>query len=198
MVIGRLERVAVLLLLADEGPLLVELDLARPRGKSHELVMSVMGVLPGDAGQSDDGVAMDADEASGGADAAALVEVLEHRVGLLLGQMAAVERRAFAFGEAGPTGVAVELSELLVLAVEAADREVAEVAPAVEHTVGILAAEAGEVVHEEHGLAVMGRDGAESRHTSYAQSLTNVQLAWDTTPSPRRRRIRYKHIFWWV
>src|SRR5512143_4090381 len=100
--------------------------------------MSVVGVLPGGAGQSDDGVAMDTDQSSGGADAAALVEVLEHRVGLLLGQMAAVERRAFAFGEAGPAGVAVELPELLVLAVVAADREVADVAPAVERTVGML------------------------------------------------------------
>jgi hypothetical protein len=110
--------------------------------------MSVVGVLPGGAGQSDDGVAMDADESSGGADAAALVEVLEHRVGLLLGEMAAVERRAFAFGEAGPAGIAVELPELLVLAVATTDREVAGIASAVCHTVGILAAEAGEVVHE--------------------------------------------------
>ena len=106
-----------------------------------------MGVLSGGAGQSDDGVAVDADEAAGGADAAALVEVFEHRVGLFFGQMAAVERCAFALGEAGPTGVAVELSELLVLAESAADREVAGVAPAVERTVGVLAAEAGEVVH---------------------------------------------------
>src|SRR5438874_2209053 len=101
---------------------------------------------------------MDTEESSGGADAAALVEVLEHGVGLFLGQMAAVERRAFAFGEAGPAGVAVELSELLVLAVVAADREVAEAAPAGEGTVGILAAEAVEFVHEAQGLAGMGRD----------------------------------------
>ena len=91
---------------------------------------------------------MDADEPSGLADAAALVEVLEDREGLLLGEMAAVQRRALALGEAGPAGVAVELAELLVLAVAAADREVAGVAPAVERTVGILAAEACEVVHQ--------------------------------------------------
>jgi hypothetical protein len=104
-------------------------------------------MLSGEAGQSDDGVAMDADESSGGADAAALVEMVEHRVGLLLGQMAAVERRALAFGGAGPAGVAVELSELLVLAESAADREVAGVASPVERTVRVLAAEAREVVH---------------------------------------------------
>ncbi|MGZ5996588.1 MAG: hypothetical protein ACXWN0_13055, partial [Isosphaeraceae bacterium] len=85
--------------------------------------MSAVGVLAGGAGQADDGVTMDADQPSGGSDAAALVEVLEHGVSLLLGQMAAVERRAFALGEAGPAGVAVELSELLVFAVAAADRE---------------------------------------------------------------------------
>jgi len=115
-------------------------------------------MLSGGAGQSDDGVAMDTDQSSGGADSAALVQVLEDRVGLLLGQMAAVERCAFAFGEAGPAGVAVELSELLVLAVVAADRQVSGVAPAVEPAVGILAAEAGEVVHEAQGLAVRGQN----------------------------------------
>jgi hypothetical protein len=104
-------------------------------------------MFSGGAGQSDDGVAVDADEPSGGADAAALVEVFEDGVGLLLGEVAAVERRAFALGEAGPAGVAVELPELLVLAESAADREVAGVALTVERTAGILAAEAGEVVH---------------------------------------------------
>ena len=109
--------------------------------------MSVVGVLPGGTGESDDGVAVDADESPGEADATALAEVIEHRVGLLLGQVAAVERRALPFGEAGAAGVAVELSELLVLAEAAADREVAGVTSAIERAVGVLAAEAGEVVH---------------------------------------------------
>jgi hypothetical protein len=90
-------------------------------GKSYELIMSVVGRLSGDASQSDDCVTMNADEPSGGADAAVLVEVLEDGVGPLLGQMAAVERRALAFGEPGPAGVAVELAEPLLLAVVAAD-----------------------------------------------------------------------------
>ena len=109
--------------------------------------MSVVGVLPGGAGESDDGVAVDADEAPGGSHAAPLVEVFEHREGLLFGQVAAVERGALALGEAGAAGVAVELPELLVLAESAADREVIGVALAEERTVVILAAEAGEVVH---------------------------------------------------
>jgi hypothetical protein len=120
--------------------------------------MSVAGVLPGGAGESDDGVAMDADESSGGTDAAALVQVLKHGVGLFLGQMAAVERCALAFGEAGAAAVAVELSELLVLAEAAADREVAGLTLAVEGTVRILAAEAREVVHGVGWLGMPGRD----------------------------------------
>ena len=104
-------------------------------------------MFSGGAGQSDDGIAVDADEPPGGADAASLVEVIEDGVGLLLGEVAAVEGRALALGEAGPAGVAVELPELPVLAEAAADREVTGVALTVEPTDGIPAAEAGEVVH---------------------------------------------------
>ena len=45
-------------------------------GKSHELVMSVVGMLSDHAGQASDGVGIDADQASGGADTTALIEVL--------------------------------------------------------------------------------------------------------------------------
>jgi hypothetical protein len=52
--------------------------------------MSVVGVLARGTGEPDDGVAVDADEPPGGADAAALVEMLEDRECLLFGQVAAV------------------------------------------------------------------------------------------------------------
>ena len=107
-----------------------------------------MGVLSGGTGHPHHGVARDTDEASGLADAVALGQVLQDRDGGRLGEVGAVERRAFALRETGPAGVAVELAELLVLAVAAADREVAGVASAGERTVGILAAEACEVVPE--------------------------------------------------
>jgi hypothetical protein len=66
-------------------------------------------MLSGDAGQSADGVGIDADQAPGGSDAAALVEVLEHGEGLLLGEMAVEQDCALALGEAVFAGVAVEL-----------------------------------------------------------------------------------------
>src|SRR5262249_3780019 len=75
-------------------------------GQSHELGVSVGGVLTGGTGQADDGVSMDTDEPAGGTEAAALVEVFAHGVGLLLGQMAAVEGRPLALGEAGAAAVA--------------------------------------------------------------------------------------------
>jgi hypothetical protein len=109
--------------------------------------MSVVGVSSGGAGQSYDGVAMDADEAPGLSDAVAFGQVFQDRDGSLLREVAAIQRRALALGEAGAAGIAVELAELLVLAESAADREVPGVALTVERTVGILAAEAGEVVH---------------------------------------------------
>jgi len=110
--------------------------------------MSVVGVVAGGACQPDDGVAMDADEAAGLADAVALGQMLQDRDGGRFGEVTAVQRRALALGETDPAGVAVELAELLVLAVAAADREVAGVASARERAVGILAAEARKIVHE--------------------------------------------------
>jgi hypothetical protein len=120
--------------------------------------MSVVGVLPGGAGEADDGIAVDADEAPGLADAVALGQVLQDRDGGLLGEVAAIQRRALALREAGAAGVAVELPELLVLAESAADRVVAGVALAVERAVRILAAEAGEVVHGLGGPGGSGLD----------------------------------------
>jgi hypothetical protein len=101
---------------------------------------------------------MDADEPPGLPDAVALVQVLQDGDGGRLGELAAVQGRALAFGEAGAAAVAVELAELVVLAVAAADGEVAGVTGAVELAVGILAAKAREVVHEESGSETTRRD----------------------------------------
>jgi hypothetical protein len=101
----------------------------------------------GEAGQSDDGVGIDADQASGGSDAAALVEVLEHGEGLLLGEMGVEQGRALALGEAVLARLAVEQADVVLLAIAGADGEIAGVAAGVEGALGVLAAEAREVVH---------------------------------------------------
>jgi len=111
--------------------------------------MSVVGVVADGAGQSDDGVAMDADEASGLSDAAALVEVLEDGEGLVLGHAAVEQRGALAFGEAGLARLTVQQPDGVVLAVAVADGEISVVALPVGRAVGILATEAGEVIHSE-------------------------------------------------
>jgi hypothetical protein len=110
----------------------------------------------GDLRQAGDGVAVDVDEASGLSDAAALGEVLEHRAGLGVGQVGMEQGRALALGEAAFAGVAVEQADVVVLAVASADGEVACVASAVEAAIGLLAAEASEVVH---GLGERRRQG---------------------------------------
>jgi hypothetical protein len=115
-------------------------------------------MLSGDAGQSDDGVAIDADQSSGGSDAAALVEVLEHGEGLLLGEMAVGQGRALALGEAALAGAAVEQADVVLLAVARADGEIARVAPGVEGALGVLAAEAREVVHAGDRSGSRGAD----------------------------------------
>ena len=83
--------------------------------------MSVAGVLPGQFRQADDRITVDVDEASGLPDAAAFGEVVEDGTRFLVGEVGVEQRRPLALGEAGPAGVAVELSELLVLAESATD-----------------------------------------------------------------------------
>ena len=115
-------------------------------------------MLSGDAGQSDDGVGIDADQASCGPDATTLVEVLEYGEGLLLGEVAVEEGRALALGEAVLAGLAVEEADVVELAVAGADREVAGIASAVEGAVSVLATEAGEIVHGARGPGGPGRE----------------------------------------
>ena len=109
--------------------------------------MSVVGVVASGSGQADDGVAMDTDEAAGLSDAVAFGEVIEHRMGRLVGEAAVEQWRALALGEAGLAGVAIEQANVIPLAVAVADGEVTGPSLAVEGAIGILATEAGEIVH---------------------------------------------------
>ena len=111
--------------------------------------MGVVGMFTGGAGESHDGIAMDAHEPFGLADAAALAQVGQHGVGLVVGEPAVEQRRALALGEAGLAGLAVEQSDVVVLAVAVTDREVPGAAPPVQRAVAVMAAETREVVHED-------------------------------------------------
>jgi hypothetical protein len=121
--------------------------------------MSVAGVCAGQFRQAGDGIAVDLDQASGLSDAAALGEVLEHGARLLVGEVGMEQGRALALGEAILAGLAVEQTDVVVLAVAGADGEVSGVASAVGGAIGILAAEACEVVHGSKTPGGPGRVG---------------------------------------
>jgi hypothetical protein len=104
-------------------------------------------MIAGQSPQPHDGIAMDADESLGLADAVALDQVLEDRDGHRRGQARSGQGSALALGESRTAGVAVEQADVALLAVSVADGEVAGVAPAVERAGGIQAAEARQVIH---------------------------------------------------
>jgi hypothetical protein len=118
-----------------------------PGGKGHELVVELPGVLAGGPGQPPDGVLIDARQACGLAGAAAVGEASQGGQQLATRQAGAEQRRALAFGEAVLAGAAVEQAVLLGDAVAGTDGQVVLAAPAVQGAVGVLAAEAAEVVH---------------------------------------------------
>jgi hypothetical protein len=92
------------------------------------LVMSVVGVIAGQAGQADDGVAMDTDQACGGADATSLLEMAEDRHDLVVGELGAEEDGPFVLGEGVLAGVAEEEPVSALLSETVVDREVSGIA----------------------------------------------------------------------
>ena len=108
-VIGRVGGIAMLLLLGDEGPLLIELDLARPGGESPATSsVPVAGVRAGKATQPAHGVAIGPAEAPGLAGAAPLGDVFRDREGLLGREPEVEAGRALSLGEAGLSGTLAE------------------------------------------------------------------------------------------
>jgi hypothetical protein len=116
-------------------------------GKSHEFVVGLSGVVAGLEGVANDGVLIDAGQASGLADAAAVLEVLEDGEGLVVGQSCAEQGGAFTLGEALLAGAAGEHAALAG-AVAEGHAEIVLAAPTVVRALGILAAEQIKVFHE--------------------------------------------------
>jgi hypothetical protein len=115
-------------------------------GTGHEFVVQLLGVGTGQAAEAGDGGAVDAGEPAGLADAAAIGDVGQDRLGLVRGQAAVEQGRALALGEAGLARAAVEQAAL-VRAVAGADGQIAVAAFPVVRTLGCQAAEAIKVVH---------------------------------------------------
>src|SRR5262249_6626620 len=155
--------------------------------------MSLVGLSTGGAGPADDGVAMDADEAAGWADAMALGPVFQDRDGGRFGEMAAIQGRAFALGEARAAGVAVEEPELVALAVVAAHREVADMALAIPGTVGVLAAEACEVVPGAKGPGA--RERVANRGGMGEPGLRLRSIPWNRSICLGHHRKMNRHLF---
>ena len=109
--------------------------------------MELRGVFAGPQAVADDGVLIDADEAAGLADAAALGEVVQDGDGLVLAQAGAEQGGAFPLGEAGLTGAAGE-QPVVRRGRSGSRREVVAAALAEGRAGGVVAAEAAEVVHE--------------------------------------------------
>ena len=110
--------------------------------------MGLLGVPPGQQGQSGDRVLVDPDQAGGLADTAPLGQVLQDRQDLVVGELGVEERRPLELREAGLADPAVEqpvpgLPEVID------DEDVVPVPPAIGIAVGVLAAETSEVVRTQ-------------------------------------------------
>jgi hypothetical protein len=91
---------------------------------------------------------VDTDEPAGRSGAVPFAQVVEHRAGLVLGEVGIEQRGALTLGEAVFAGPAIEQTDVVLLAEAAAGGEVPGIAAAVESAVGVLAAKACEVVHK--------------------------------------------------
>jgi hypothetical protein len=118
-------------------------------GKGHQLVVGGLRVDAGLACQPGDGVLVDAHQPGGLADAAAVGEVSEDGQDFVVGEFGIEQRCALELGEAGLAGAAVEQA-MSGPGEVSDDEEVVLAASAVEVAVGILAAEAVEVVRGGH------------------------------------------------
>ena len=116
---------------------------------------------------ADDGILVDADQASGFTYATSFVDVVENGDHCLVGQLGSEEGRALAFREPGLAGRAAEHASRIIWPVAIAHAEVADAAFAEVAALGFLAAEFREVVHGMPSVAGTGE--------SYRDNLSSTQ-----------------------
>jgi hypothetical protein len=114
-------------------------------GKSHDLVVGVLGVLTGQECQPGDGVLADPHQPGGLSGATAVVEMLQDPGDFVVVELGVEVRRPLELGEPGLAGLAIQ-EAVVIFAVVAADREVAGAAAAVLRAVRVLTAMQREVV----------------------------------------------------
>jgi hypothetical protein len=111
-------------------------------GNRHEFVVSVAGVLAGDPAVARDRVGGDPAEPPGLPHAAALGDVLQHRLNLVRREPSVEQRGALALGEASLAGAAAEHPPCLPRAVAVGYGQVSGPSLAVIGAPGIQAKEA--------------------------------------------------------
>jgi hypothetical protein len=109
--------------------------------------VQVTGVFTGALAQAADRVAVHLAESAGLADPASLGAVLQDRLGLFRRQPGIEQGRPLPLGEAGLAGAAAEHTSLLVGTIATGHSQISGPPLAMLGALGILAAEAREVVH---------------------------------------------------
>jgi hypothetical protein len=116
-------------------------------GKSHEVVVEVLGVPTGLEGEADDRVLVHSRQAAGLADANPFLEVGQDRDGLVVGQAAVEQGSALAVAEAVLAGAAGQVAALLGSAIAKGDAQVALAPLAIVGALRILATKVLQIVH---------------------------------------------------
>lgn len=139
--VERIVRVAVLLFLADEAPLVIDLDRAGLRGKKPPVLGGGGRRAPGEGQVAGHRVLVHLDQTTGGTRATALLDVPQHGAGLVVGKPRTLQDRALALGEVALAGAAVDHADALACAAPAAEGEISSAAHALIGAAGILATE---------------------------------------------------------
>src|SRR3990172_4906966 len=121
-------------------------------GKSHPFVVYCAGVGACQPAVTGHRVSMDPDQATGLADAAAFVDVLQQRANLLFRQGRAEQRRSLALRKPPFAGRTAEHAPLFIRPIVIAHREVSTPALPVVGTLGILTTKPRQIIHDRSSM----------------------------------------------